>query len=111
LYKDRNVSPTVENYYQRTAEQQVSPNPSNSPYSPRFTLNQSTGNREALLAYKSEYTRITVALVLDRRILLAPLNFLRYLTLGIGLIGTVISVLLRFCCVDFPQQPCPALLA
>jgi len=89
LYKDGNVSPALETYYQRTAEQMVSPN---SPDSPRFTLNQTTGNREALLAYKSEYTGITVALVLDRRILLAPLNFLRNLTLGIGILIILVSI-------------------
>jgi len=89
LYKDGNVSPALETYYQRTAEQMVSPN---SPDSPRFTLNQTTGNREALLAYKSEYTGITVALVLDRRILLAPLNFLRNLTLGTGILIILVSI-------------------
>lgn len=89
LYTDGTVSTALEAYYQRSAEKMVSP-PSQDP--PRFTVNQTTGNREALLAYKSEYTGITVALVLDRRILLAPLTFLRNLTLGIGLLIILVSI-------------------
>jgi len=51
-----------------------------------------TGETEAISAAVSEYSGLTVTLVLNKRILLAPLRFIRSLILGIGFLIILFSV-------------------
>lgn len=57
-----------------------------------FVRNSLTGEFEAISATTSEYSGLTTALVLNKRILLSPLRFIRTITLGIGVVIILFSV-------------------
>jgi len=66
------------------------------PFSADFSKNPITGDIEYVATSVSTYTGITVVLVLDRKALLAPLAFSRNLTIGIGFLIILFSLVYNF---------------
>lgn len=58
-----------------------------------FHRNPVTGEYEFISATTSTYSGLTVALVLNRRVLLSPLRFMRLASLGIGFLIILFSVM------------------
>lgn len=85
LYRSGDVSDALYGYYlSRIAAADGRP--------AGFVRNALTGESEAISSMASEYSGLTTVLVLNKRILLAPLRFIRTITLGIGLVIILFSV-------------------
>lgn len=90
FYQSSGIEPEVEQYYSDLVIAGGRPFPAD------FSKNPITGDIEYAATSVSTYTGITVVLVLDRKALLAPLAFSRNLTIGIGFLIILFSLVYNF---------------
>jgi two-component system, sensor histidine kinase YesM len=95
LYQNRQLDARSAAYFSALhakASAKASTTPSTSTTSMGFVRNPVHGAMEFTAQATSEYTGITVMLVLNRNALLAPLTFARNLTMGIGMLIILFSL-------------------
>lgn len=84
FYQSEALAPGLIEYYRSESAREGRPS--------GFHRNPLSGESEYIVASTSAYTGLTVCLVLNRRILLAPLGFVRSIILAIGLLIILFSV-------------------
>jgi len=88
FYLSEDIAPDLIEYYRSRGASDLGA----SAQGTGFRRNPLTGQEEAIVATTSDYSGLTVALVLNKRILLSPLRFIRFLTLGLGVLIIFFSV-------------------
>jgi two-component system, sensor histidine kinase YesM len=84
FYRSENLPPDLVGYYRDQAAR--------SDRSALFSRNPITREPEFIAASTSAYSGLTLALVLNRNVILAPLRFVRAISVGVGLLIILFSV-------------------